>query len=284
MARKRPSYTKGAAKARRQKMQWRIVLLLLVIAAALFIGANISNANGTDASQRETGLNLTYVKAPESMPSVPVSYMGMDISFNPELHIPNYVAWELTADEVDGPETRGNKFFCDENVAGCPDTWDYSYSGYDRGHMAPAGDMKWSRKAMDETFFLTNICPQSGDLNRGAWKTVEEKCRARAKMDSALYIVCGPVPGEKPIEYIGDSKVFVPRRFFKVICAPYAETPYAIGFIMPNSKVIGGAQKAAVAVDEVEKITGYDFFSELPDDLENQIESRADFNRWSRLK
>ncbi len=265
-------------------MMWRIILLLFILLAAAFIGVNMSKANSSTRTSATTALDLTKVIAPESLPSYPISYTGMDISFNPKLHIPNFVAWELTADEVDGTVSRGNKFFCDESVPGCPDSWDYSYSGYDRGHMAPAGDMKWSRKAMDETFFLTNICPQSGDLNRGAWKTVEEKCRARAKMDQALYIVCGPVPGEKPIELIGDSKVFVPKRFFKVICAPYANPPYAIGFIMPNGKVVGGAQKAAVSVDEVEAATGYDFFSELPDDLENQIESRADFNRWSRMK
>ncbi len=150
--------------------------------------------------------------------------------------------------------------------------------------MAPAGDMKWSPETMRESFLLTNICPQAGELNRGAWKKLEEKCRQRAIADSAVVIVCGPVfiPGEG-IERIGTTGVAVPRKFFKVILSPYTDPPSAIGFIMPNSYVKGGMQTHAVSVDSVEALTGHDFFTALPDDVETTVEAQCDFNRWSRM-
>lgn len=225
--------------------------------------------------------DLLDVKTNPALPAVKKKYKGMDVSFNPKTHIPNWVAWELTAKETQGKEPRTNKFSNDESVEGCADTWDYSYSGYDRGHMAPAGDMKWDRKAMEETFFLTNICPQVKALNVGAWRTLEEKCRQWAQQEGRIYIVCGPVIGKKPMEYIGDSRVWVPDSFFKVIIAPYANPPRGIGFLMPNSDVKGGMQSCVVSIDSVETVTGHDFFHALPDNLEEQLESQHKFSQWT---
>lgn len=212
-----------------------------------------------------------------------VKYTGMTISFNPELHLPNWVAYELTAEEADGSEPRAKNFAVDINVDGCATPYDYRNTGFDRGHMAPAADMKWSADAMRESFYMTNITPQDHKLNSGAWSKLEDKCRQRARRDSAIIIISGPVLTD-PIEmHIGASGVAVPSRFFKVILSPYADPPVAIGFIMPNGYVEGGMQACAVSVDEVEAITGHDFFSALPDDIETQVESQVNFNRWSRM-
>lgn len=228
--------------------------------------------------------NLMEVKTPESVESELIHYKGMDVSFNPSLHIPNWVSWELTGEETEGTEPRARKFYCDESVAGCAEPYDYNYSGYDRGHMAPAGDMKWDKEAMQETFYMTNICPQAKSLNSGSWKKLEEKCRVWAQADSVIYIVCGPIYDETPIEYIGDPHIYVPRRFFKAIISPYANPPRGIGFIMPNGKVPGGMQAAAVTIDEIEEITGYDFFYTLPDDIESTVESQKNFHLWSTIR
>lgn len=234
--------------------------------------------------QLPRGINLLEVVTGSTLPQQRISYSGMEISFNPQAHIPNWVAWELTADETRGTVGRETKFYADNQVYGCAEHYDYNYSGYDRGHMAPAGDMKWSREAMHETFSMANICPQVKSLNTGAWKRLEEKCRQWAKADSAIVIICGPILSEQPIEYIGDTRVAVPRSFFKVILAPYAHPARGIGFIMPNGKVPGGMQAAAVSIDEVERITGHDFFSALPDNIENEVESQCDFHYWSTIK
>jgi endonuclease G len=242
-------------------------------------------SNGVTASaQTSPSADLCKVVVPTGTVEEIISYPGFTVSFNKEHHQPNWVAWELTGEETHGTLSRSNNFQPDENVDGCATLADYRGSGYDRGHMAPAADMKWSEDAMNACFLLTNMCPQAADLNQKAWNTLEEKCRKWAQRDSAIIIVCGPVLTDRMTKTIGDSRVSVPTRFFKVVLAPHANPPRAIGFIMPNSKVEGGMQKAAVSVDEVERVTGFDFFSELPDDIENEVEAQCNFTLWSRLK
>lgn len=232
-----------------------------------------------------TAEQLCEVTTNSSLPQQLVDYPGMRVSFNASMHQPNWVAWELTADEVNGKVPREENFYCDENVKGCPETYDYKYSGFDRGHMCPAGDMKWSQEAMLSSFSLANICPQAKSLNTGAWKKLEEKCRKWASADGSVIIVCGPILTDTNIrEYIGDTRIAVPKRFFKVVLSPNTNPARGIGFIMPNDKVPGGMQAAAVSIDEVEKQTGHDFFSALPDDVEAEVERQCDFHRWSTYK
>ncbi len=228
------------------------------------------------------GAELMEVKCnPRQLNNV-VDYKGFLVGFNPQMHVPNWVSWELTAEETKGATPRYNKFSSDPNVEGSAERWDYNYSGYDRGHMAPAGDMKWSEEVMKNTFYMTNICPQANSLNTGTWKRLEEKCRQWAQADSSIIIVCGPVLTDKITEFIGDSRVAVPERFFKVIYAPRSNR--GIGFVMPNGSVTGGLQKAAMSIDEVEEITGHDFFSALPDSIEAIVETQNDFHYWTTLK
>lgn len=256
-----------------------LILACIYLAMQLEGGARDSSSRPDVAS--EAYGNLLDVRTNPALKEIPRKYKGMDLSFNPQYHIPNWVSWELTSDETSGEVSRTNKFSADPEIPESAETWDYNYSGYDRGHMAPAGDMRWDREAMEQTFLMTNICPQVKSLNAGSWKNLEEKCRLWAQADSAIYIVCGPVIDGKPIEYIGDTRVYVPRRFFKVIISPYANPARGIGFIMPNGKVPGGMQACAVPIDSVESLTGHDFFASLPDDIEADVESQCDFHYWS---
>lgn len=158
----------------------------------------VASAKQTDGAERVdlSGGSLLAVDAPKDLPQEIIDYSGMTVSFNSETHEPNWVAWELLGSETTGLHARESQFSVDENIKGCATPADYRRSGYDRGHMAPAGDMKWSRQSMRESFLMTNICPQAGELNRGAWQKLEEKCRQRAEVDSAVIIVCGPVSGK----------------------------------------------------------------------------------------
>ena len=292
MAKRRNWNKKGRfAKTDILKNVVRIAIVIFLIAACVYLGQRLEGGQQPTVdhgicigNNSQSYGDLMVVKTNPSLKSIEKKYTGMDVSFNPQYHIPNWVSWELTSDETDGEVARTNKFSADSDVEGCAETWDYSYSGYDRGHMAPAGDMKWSRKAMEETFYMTNICPQSKVLNTGSWKRLEEKCRQWAQADSAVYIVCGPVIAGRPIEYIGDSRVYVPKKFFKVIISPYARPARGKGFIMPNGKSKGGMQACAVTIDSVEALTGHDFFSSLPDGIERDVESQCDFHYWSTLR
>lgn len=270
---------------------------IFIVVGLFIVGVSIKESHASSESSETVNVtaqdvrhvsasygDLMRVVTNPSLTEQRVDYKGFDVSFNSDLHLPNWVAWELLAIETEGDVSRAKKFVADESVAGCAEDYDYSYSGYDRGHIAPAGDMKWDEQAMNESFYLTNICPQDHSLNSGAWGNLEKKCRIWARHDSVLVIVSGPVLTDKLRETIGDTRVSVPKRFFKVILAPYANPPRAIGFVMNNGKVKGGMQEAAVSVDEVERITGHDFFSSLPDSIEQEVERQCDFHYWSTLR
>jgi len=230
--------------------------------------------------------SLQLVMTDNTTESQTLAYEGFTVNFNPKMHQPNYVAWELTAEESAATDVsrKGSDFQQDFDVEGCATLTDYKRSGFSRGHMFPAADAKWSAAAMRDCFMLTNICPQKSELNGGAWKSVEDKSRKWAQRDSSLIIICGPVLTDRLTCSIGSTPVPVPERFFKVILAPYAKPMRAIGFIMNNGYVEGGMQAAAVSVDEVERITGFDFFSTLPDSIEDKIEAECNFPLWSRKK
>lgn len=281
--------TRSRRKSQKGNKMIRCIMWFLTLVVVALGGWYFSDCVAIDEVAKKIRLTsssheLLMVAKENSQSKEIVNYEGMTLSFNKDLHIPNWVSWELTATEVAGAFPRKDNFRSDDNVAGSAEKWDYSYSGYDRGHMAPAGDMKWSEKAMDESFYMTNMCPQAKTLNTGAWKRLEEKCRQWAEIDSAIIIVCGPILTDPIEEFIGDSRVAVPQRFFKVILSPYVESPRGIGFIMPNGKVTGGMQASAASIDEVERITGLDFFSSLPDEIENEVESQCRFHYWSTLK
>lgn len=266
-------------------------VFLLIIGIAYFWNklapGAIENDIKSDSSKASESTNaidlneLDKVKSILDMPSIIKEYQGFTVDFNPKNKTPNYVAWILQGNETAGASSRSNNFWTDPELDGCPDTRDYSRSGYDRGHMCPAGEQKWSDEAMHHSFVMANICPQKHELNTGAWKTLEDKERVWAKRDSAIVIVAGPIYDSTDKETIGQNKVRVPSAFFKVLLAPYATPMRAIGFVYPNMKCEGNMASYAVTVDDVEKMTGFDFFAALPDDIESDIESTHSFKDWN---
>ena len=202
------------------------------------------------------------------------------VSYNRDTKIPNWVAWHLTADHTDGPFKRMSNFHEDED---CPlpraTLQDYKGSGWSRGHMCPAGDNKWSRKAMYDSFSLVNVCPQDSKHNSGVWNSIEMDCRRWARQYGEVYIVCGPVWTKGKHQIIGPNKVQVPEAFFKVVLRLNPE-PAGFGFITRNNE---GTKKRDLyynSIDQVERITGIDFFPALPDDIESKVEAQADINDW----
>ena len=156
---------------------------------------------------------------------------------------------------------------------------DYRGSGYDRGHLAPAADMSFSVKTMDESFYMSNMSPQRGEFNRGIWKDLEALVRSFAISEGDVYIVTGPVLPQKKSLTIGASQVTVPERYYKVV---WDRTPpeKMIGFILPNAGSTKSLQSYAVTVDAVEAATGLDFFSEIPQPQQEQLESTITINAW----
>ncbi len=203
------------------------------------------------------------------------------VSYNRNTKIPNWVAWHLSNNHTDGEVGRTNMFYEDEEVPLPRATLeDYRGSGWSRGHMCPAGDNKWDATAMYESFSLVNVCPQNANLNSGLWNSIEIDCRRWARQYGDIYIVCGPLFLNQEHETIGENKVVVPEAFFKVVLCLNGK-PKGLGFIVRNTD---GNKKRDLyynSIDQVERITGLDFFPALPDDVENEVEAESDINEWN---
>lgn len=220
---------------------------------------------------------------PKGTPSQTLINDAYAVSFNSETLLPNWVAWRLTASHADGKAKRKDAAFTpDERIDETHrvTTYDYMRSGYDRGHMCPAGDNKWSEKAMRQCFLMTNICPQSHGLNTGDWNEMENQCRRWARQYGEIYIACGPVLFKGKHKRIGKAhRVTVPEAFFKVVLCMKGK-PKAIGFIYRNEAGDRPKSHYVNTVDQVERITGLDFFSSLPDDIEREVEASASLDEW----
>lgn len=217
-------------------------------------------------------------------PEVILCKSAFMISYNVSTRCPNYVAWHLTEARTKGDVSRTDEYMEDLALseASRVSPADYSASGYDRGHMCPAGDNKNDARAMAESFFMTNICPQSHSLNAGLWNTLEKLCREWVCESGDLYIVTGPIFDSKSPKRIGkrnNVKIAVPDRFFKVVLMMGRE-PKAIGFIIPNQPVDGSLSSYAVSVDKVEEVTGIDFYPNLPDAVERKVERQCNTAAW----
>jgi endonuclease G len=202
------------------------------------------------------------------------------LSYNEKYEQANWVYYELSDSMVlNGGEERSNKFKIDKLVvSGSAKSSDYTKSGYDRGHLCPAADMGFNKVAMEESFLMSNISPQAPDFNRGIWKELESTVRNWAKQEHRIIVVTGPVFKDTK-GTIGQDGVVVPGYFFKIIYDA-TDQPRMVAFILPNEKSNRPLTDFAVSTDEAEKITGLDFFSQLPDDLESQLESKVELAGW----
>ncbi len=211
-----------------------------------------------------------------------IDYQGYTSSYNVLTQTPEWVAYELTKDETYGDAVREGKFFSpDERVLlPQPEDRDYRGSGWTRGHLAPAADFRWSDEAMWETFLFTNCCPQDEELNNGMWNTLEKKCRTWARRYGKVYIVTGPVYGENRYGSIGESRVMVPDAFFKAVMVLDGNRWQSIAFVMQNRAYNDNMQNCAMSVDELEDLTGFDFFAALDDAEEAGTEKSYKLSFW----
>ncbi len=224
----------------------KIIVLILFISSAIY----------ADEPATEP-LALPYTADPAAIQY----YAGFALLYSEPHEQPAWVAYLLTDDEVLGTLTRTNNFRADPGIStGSAALADYKGSGYDRGHLAPAADMKWSSTAMSESFLMSNMIPQAPGFNRGIWKKLEAWVRDQTMANQEVYVVSGPVLTDGPYQEIGPNGVDIPKRYFKVILDYMEPELKAIGFILPNEKSSLPLSAYAVPVNRVEVITGLDFF------------------------
>jgi endonuclease G len=210
-----------------------------------------------------------------------VTHQSYTLRYNEVHEQAEWVAHTLLARHLKGDHPRRDHFKSDPDViTKTAKPTDYARSGYDRGHLAPAADFKYSADAIKESFYMSNMSPQTPAFNRGMWKGLENKVRAWAAEKKKLYLVSGPIL-KKHLRKIGtDNRVSIPKQFYKIVLNLDPKHPHAIAFLMPNKLCEGFYDDYRVSIDEIEALTQIDFFSKLPDDLENYLEKSNTSDRW----
>ena len=234
--------------------------------------------------------SLLRCDVPKGVSSQVLVREGYVTSYNKDTRLPNWVAWQLSKEHMESPvpgiDRKMFDFHKDDEVENPVEKYDYHYkqTGYQRGHMCPYADCKWSMKAAAETFLMTNICPQTEMLNKKtpAWRKLEDACRAWTKGGLGdIYIVAGPIVS-RDCETIG-SGIVVPKAFYKVVLRFDGKRAEAFGVMYRN--VDGGRIQSSIhSIDGIERLTKLDFFPELPDVVERRTESAYDLDAWPGLQ
>jgi len=225
--------------------------------------------------------NTLFKYLPTSTTNQVITHQYYTLSYSEEHEQAEWVAYELKKEHLARTNRKRPYFIEDKKVKTRSASYrNYKNSGYTKGHLCPAGDRKFSKNAFDETFLTSNISPQKGSFNGGIWNRLEQKTRYWASKDKQLYIVTGGVL-TKDLITIGNEKVAVPKQFYKILL-DYSEPEIkAIAFLIPHQKSKKPLYTFVVAINEIERLTEIDFFPELPDELENKLESNSNYKNWS---
>lgn len=239
------------------------ILILLIVVVIIYLFYNFKSSQDNNSEIKVSSHLNSYF--PSGGSGQIVSHTGFSLLYNEELEQPYWVCYILTASKLKLKVVeRSNKFTIDKEVAtfsAKPD--DYKHSGYDKGHLCPAANMKWSEQAMKECFYMSNMSPQVPGFNRGIWKKLEEKERDWAMENDSLVVITGPVFRGEPA-YIGENKVGVPHYFYKIIADISYPDYKLIAFVMPNKDLKNSLNEYIVSVDSLESITHLDFFDKVP--------------------
>ena len=252
------------------------VELMLTLAAVLFASCGFAVPDGAVADTvSHSGMELPEYSDTEDI----VSHTGYTASYNHVTLTSDWVALELTAAELIDAYDFECSFSWDPNVSS-PKAMreDYSRSGWDKGHMAPRADMKWSAEALQESYFFTNVCPQDHEMNAQAWRKIEELTRRVARRYGSVLVVCGPIYDSEPHRHIGPNCVHVPDRFYKALAVSTKDEWHTVAFLVENNRQSRSPRTYAVSVDSVEAVIGRNLFPLI----DEQAEALYDWNIWNK--
>jgi endonuclease G len=241
----------------------------------------LSGAESPLVELRWAGLESAHPSSPFA-DSI-LRYKGFDLAYNESHEQATWVAYVLTRQEVaEGRLSRSNDFRPDRSLPmGSAALDDYRGSGFDRGHLAPAADMKWDSLAMSESFLMSNMSPQEPAFNQGIWRKLEEQVRRWALEKDSIYVISGPVLAQVK-GHIGENQVSIPGYYFKVLVDLSPPDHSFIAFLLPNERAGGTLDQYAVSVDSLEVFSGIDFFARAPQqELIQWLEARYDLTQWN---
>jgi endonuclease G len=262
-------------------------MLSCLIFSTIVLSCKMENEVGTNEnliinenSNSKIEQNAAFDFLPTSTSNQIVVHDYYTLSYKEEYEQAEWVAYELKKSNLYHNFNRP-LFIEDTKVkTGSADWRNYKRSGYDKGHLCPAGDMKFSKNAYDETFLTSNISPQKHDFNDGIWNTLEGKVRYWASKYDGIYVVTGGVLNDN-LKTIGKENVAVPEYFYKVLLDDSRGEYKMIGFLVPAVDSNKPLYEFVVPVDQIEKMTGIDFYPKLDDAIENKLEKSSDYKDWS---
>jgi len=244
------------------------------------VGHSLSSSRASDPPRHHKVQSLADL--PEKKGEHVIYYTGFVCNYNPETKQPNWVSYSLTAEQVfitDNTPSIPRNFRPDPNL-NLPQATndDYRNSGWVRGHMARRQDMKWSDAAVLESDYFTNICAQNQTMNNGIWHRIENKVRSIAENNDTVYVVCGPVFKEGHYGVLGTSQIPIADYFFKTLLVVNNGKYSAIAFLCPNNDSQLSYRDVAVSINQIEKLTNFDFYSFLNNSIEETVEDYIDIS------
>jgi len=262
-----------------------IILVITVTSALYFADKYVTDQNKSypDTSQvkKESGaveFDETYF--PTSTTGVVVQHGFYSLSYAETHEQAEWVAYEMKKSHLSQNEYKRPYFIEDREVSSKSADWrNYKNSGYDRGHLCPAGDRRFNYDAYHETFLTSNISPQDRKFNSGIWNRLEQKVRFWADKYDGVFVVTGGVLKDG-LEGIGSERVSVPEQFYKVVVDNSGKEVKVIGFLIPNEESSASFYDFAVSIDEIEAATGIDFFPAMDDSEEKKIEATVNLEAW----
>lgn len=258
-----------------------LTALVLIITLVLKEYLNKKEQAHTVASGTTVKENTKSFFLPTSTTGQIVHHQGYSLSYSEPHEQAEWVAYQLKKEHLSNTHFKRPYFQVDNAVKTKAAHWrNYKKSGYNKGHLCPAADRKYSQAAHDETFLTSNITPQTYAFNAGVWNRLEQKIRYWANKYNGVFVVTGGVLQDN-LKTIGSENVAVPNQFYKVIIDANSAETKMLAFLLNHEDSNQPLYKFVVSVDEVEKLTGIDFFPELEDAVENRLEASSDYKNWS---
>lgn len=235
-----------------------------------------SDTQSISKETNETGFSYLPISTGGSI----ITHNFYTLSYSEKHEQAEWVAYELKKEHLSNNDFKRPYFEEDKKIRTSSADWrNYKKSGYDRGHLCPAGDRRFSYQAYEETFLTSNISPQEHQFNSGVWNRLEKKIRYWARIYDGVHVITGGVLTDN-LKTIGYEHVSVPQYFYKIVWDYDDKNLKAIAFLMPHKETNDSLNRFIVSIDEIEYMTGIDFFSSLDDKIENRLEKTRNKKGW----
>lgn len=256
-----------------------VAIVIAIFSLEVVLNRSEKESYVEDGAEVKIATNEYFL--PTSTTGQIIHHDGYSLSYHEAHEQAEWVAYELKRSHLSNTNFKRPYFEIDKAVSTGAAHWrNYKNSGYDRGHLCPAADRKYTQEAHDETFLTSNISPQKPDFNAGIWNTLEQKVRYWARKYDGVFVVTGGIL-TKDLESVGEEHVSIPDHFYKVLIDRNSGPTKMIAFLIPHNNSDKPLYEFVVSVNKIEELTGIDFFTALDDDLENRLEASDSYKNWS---